>query len=361
MSDYIRPERQLQVVISGELYVDTATGEAVEALQDSKFSWREKKRDALRLADVYREGSFDDKADKVHWCGTWLQYLATGDLSQRQLYHANLCHLRLCPVCAARRASQMAQRLRRILERVKEDHADTQLIFLTLTVQNCTGDKLRETLDLLTKAWKKLIDRRPVKRAVKGWFRALEITRNRSSDTYHPHIHAILVVENSYFKRGAGSVYLTQADWVKMWQACLQVQYTPVVGIQRTRPKKDGRPGGAAAAAAVEAAKYATKGSEYLSPALPIEEAAKVAGVYTKALYKKRLTAMGGWVKEAANALKVDVEDEGDLIHSDDGNGELTPKTAELLETWGWHYGVSDHVLRYRIDNPEYEPVAGQG
>ena len=71
-------------------------------------------------------------------------------------------------------------------------------LFLTLTVRICPGDKLGDTLGELTKAWHRLVMHRQVKRAIKGWYRALEVTRNTGGGewhgTYHPHIHAVLAV-----------------------------------------------------------------------------------------------------------------------------------------------------------------------
>lgn len=368
MPDYSTYQKDLQVFRttnsagkSEEFYIDKETGEAVTKLEDSKFPWRQRKKQGLRLADVYKAGGMAKEADRVLSCSTWLEYLATIDGSKKQLHHFNACKKRLCPLCAARKAKLMATRLTKILAKVKEDHQGTQLIFLTLTMENVPGDKLREALDLLTKAWKKLMDRKPVQRAVKGSFRALEITRNRAQDTYHPHIHAILVVEDGYFQRANG-LYLAQAKWVEMWQQSLQVSYKPIVDIRSTYAKngKRNRKTEAAAAAAVEAAKYATKDVEYIGAAIPMAEASKVAGVYTAALYKKRLTAMAGWVADAAQQLALkDIEDTGDLVHDEDGAGELNEATAELLEQYGWHFGVSDHVLIDRRPNPEYQGGSG--
>ena len=128
----------------------------------------------------------------------------------------------------------MTARLIRILTAVKAEHPTATLLFLTLTVKNCKADELRDTLTLLTAAWTKLAKRRPFMRAVKGWFRAIEITRNQSDGTYHPHIPAILVVEPDYFKR-SGGLYIFQGvgaqvppdgykipSWVDMWRQCLQ-------------------------------------------------------------------------------------------------------------------------------------------
>ena len=335
------------------IYCDLDTGEAVEGLRDEKFPWRQRKQRTMELATLYRTAKMDDKADKAVRCSTWLQYLATPD-DRRQLHHFNACKNRLCPVCSKRKAKHMAVQLMKVLDKVQADHKGTQLIFLTLTVRNCTGDKLRATLDELTTAWVKLIKRRPFARAVKGWFRAIEITYNEDADTYHPHIHAILVVENAYFFKNS-PLYLTQPTWEKMWRESLRVNYNPRVDVRSTygkggKTKKAKKERGEV----LEAAKYATKDSEYLDPRLPKEKAAEIVAVYDAALRRKRLTAMGGWVKEAAAALAVDVEDDSDLVHDTDGEGELTSETAELLEDYGWHFGVSDHVLVSRRENPDY-------
>lgn len=364
MPDYITAESKLQAVKytdstgkSREFYMDPATGEAVEQLQDEKFSWRTKKRETLVLADTYTAGKLDKYADRARSCSTWLEYLSNADQSKKELHHFNACKLRLCPLCAARKARIMANRLTKIIAKVKADHPGTQLIFLTLTIENVTGDKLREALDELTRAWSKLTRRRAVARAVKGWFRAIEITRNRTQDTYHPHVHAILVVEDGYFLRANG-LYITQARWVEMWQQSLQVAYTPIVGIQSTYAKgKKGKPSrkaAAAAAAVAEAAKYATKDVEYIGAAIPQAEAARVAKTYTAALHKKRLTALGGWMLDASQQLALNMEDAGDLVHDADGTGELTEATAELLLSYGWHFGVMDHVLQDVQPNPDY-------
>ena len=340
---------------SAKVYVDTGTGELVESLKDGKYPWKERKQATLRLYDVYKAAGLDSEAWRAKACSTWLEYLASEDLQQRELHHFNACKLRLCPVCSTRKARITAIRLAKILEKVQNDHQDTQLIFLTLTVRNCTGGKLRETLDLLTRAWKKLIDRKPVQRAIKGWFRAIEITHNRVEDTYHPHIHAILVVEDAYFKRSSG-LYITQDKWVGMWQQSLQVKYRPVLGIQSTYAKNaQGKQADRAQAAAVEAAKYAVKGSEYIDPAMPIDQAASVARTYTEALRRKRLTALGGWMLEASRELDLDVEaDDADLVHGDEGSGKLDETTAMWLEDYKWYRVVAEYLLADRKQNPGY-------
>lgn len=348
-------ERDLQALNFGKdgyIYLDEKTGEAVEPLKDGKYDWRGPKRRHLPLAGAYREAGMDKYADRLMSCATWLQYLADSGLTRRELRGVNLCHLRLCPTCSRRKARLMAMRLVKVLNRVEADHPDVQFIFLTLTIRNVTGDKLRDALDALTKAWSLLTRRRPVARAVKGWFRAIEITHNATQDTYHPHIHAVIAVEPDYFRYASG-LYITKDKWIQYWRESLRADYSPSVKIEKTTAKA-GR-GGAAESAAVEAAKYACKHSDYIGAGVPFKKSAEIVKVYTEALTRKRMTALGGWLKDAANALEIDVEaEDSDLIHDEDGKGALTPENAPYLEDYGWNRKVEDHVLMERWKNPEY-------
>lgn len=365
-------EHPLEPVTDG-LYQDPRTGEAVEALKDDKYPWREKKKKTVALATLYRVGQDDQYADRAMSCSTWLQYLATMGGDKRTLQAFNACHLRLCPLCANRRARQMTARLVRILKAVKAEHPTAALLFLTLTVKNCDGAALRDTLTLLTAAWTKLAKRRPFMRAIKGWFRAIEITRNAADGTYHPHIHAILVVEPDYFPKKNGLYIPHSRDdktpdgykgpfWVDMWGECLKAEYRPSVRISKAKGKGGEQRDTDAASlnAALEAAKYATKDSEYINGKIPEAERAGVLATYTAALRGKRLVALGGWLADAAEG--VDLEDDGDLVHGDeDSSADLTAATAELLEIYGWHFGVGEHVLKDRLPNPDYQGPGTQG
>lgn len=67
-----------------------------------------------------------------------------------------------------------------------------------------SADELKDELDKVLYGFKKLMLKSEIKKAIKGWFRGLEITHNtdkksQSYDTYHPHIHMILAVRKGYF------------------------------------------------------------------------------------------------------------------------------------------------------------------
>lgn len=310
-----------------------------ERLRDSRFEWRCKKMGSARLARLYEVAGWQDHALRAAGCCTWLQYGANSQ-GERKLQAGNFCDLRLCPVCTGRRAMKNALKLSQVMNET-ETRYGYQFLFLTLTVESCEGDKLGAALSQLTAGWNRLMQQRPVLRAVKGWFRAIEITHGRETG-YHPHIHAILAVEPGYFKRSSGQ-YITQAGWVARWQKAAQLSYKPVVHIQKTKGGKGGM------GAALEAAKYTTKDSEYIDRDLDEQEGAQIVVDYTKALHKRRLVAFGGCMKEIAAQLGAD-RDDGDLVHVDDEG--VRDDLAELIEDYGWYFGAGDYILTSRRVNP---------
>lgn len=314
----------------------------VEVLQDEKYPWRERKMKNLKLADIYAAAGpeYESYVSRAKTCASSLRYNAMHD-GRRTLQQGIFCQLRLCPLCGTRKAKKAALQLSRALTWVEQQHQGVHFIFLTLTVKNCPGADLSATMDLLLSGWSKLRRHRPVERAVKGWYRAVEITRR--GNMYHPHIHAIIAVEDGYFKRSNG-VYLTQKDWESHWQSALGVSYRPRVDVRATRSRNGKR---AVLASALEAAKYATKDSDYIAPNIPMAEAIEVVKTYTRALRGRRLIAFGGWLSDAMKALRLDPED-NDLVHIDED--AIRDDVAELIEIYGWHFGFGDYLLLHRAE-----------
>ena len=326
------------------MQVETSPEGEVISLNDKRFPWVEKKVKTLRLAKLYRRAGYLDYSRKVAACSTWLQYGVSAD-GTRQLSAANFCQLRLCPLCIARRAKKAAYKVSKVLDTVAAEHEGTKFLFLTLTIQNVPGDKLGEALGEMMTGWDRLLRHRKVRRSIKGWFRAVEITRNRAKDTYHPHIHVILAVSPEYFSDEG--LYLAHSEIVERWKLAMRLDYAPSVDVRAARSKGEFQ---AERAAATEAAKYAVKDEEYIDPDMPDDEAAKVVRDYTEALFKRRLVAFGGWMKEAARALGAENLEEGDLVHLDED--AVREDVAELIEVYNWHFGAGDYVLTDRKINP---------
>ena len=65
--------------------------------------------------------------------------------------------------------------------------------------------------------------------------RSTEVTVNENDGSYNQHMHVLLCVENAYFRK---KNYITQTEWVDLWQKALQVNYRPVANIKAIKPNK---------------------------------------------------------------------------------------------------------------------------
>lgn len=321
-----------------------------EVLEDKRFPWRERKEKTMLLYELYEKAGYPEYAARTRDCATFLQFNVYKS-GERRLRTANFCKLRLCPMCISRRARRSAWKLSQVLNMVEAEHG-AKFLFLTLTMKNVPGDQLGDALGQLTKGWYRLMEQRQIERSVKGWFRAIEITR--SGKQYHPHLHAILAVEPDYFSRESrkSGKYLNQTDLVDRWQKALRVDYRPSVRIQTTKGKSGTGEAvrSAGGRSAVEAAKYAVKDEDYIDPKLPEGEAVRILTDYTNALHRRRLMAFGGWLKDAARALDAEDLDDGDLIHTDDD--AIREDLIEMIDGYNWRFGAGDFILSNREINP---------
>lgn len=309
-------------------------------LEDKKSNgqstdWRGKKINTIHLSNSYERIGYESKASRVGECGDCLEFRLTTS-NTHKLTRANFCKVRLCPMCAWRRSLKVFGQVSRIMDYVEKEH-DYRYIFLTLTVKNCYQEDLKDTLDLMTSAFNKMTRKKAFKDAVKGYFRALEVTYNKTDDSYHPHFHMILAVNDSYFKDTR--IYLSQKDWTDLWQSALQVDYTPIVDVRALKKNKGKE--------VSEVAKYTVKADDYLikDNRGNIEEGLtdRVVATLDNALHKKRLIAFGFKFKEVHKALNLDDTEEGDLINTE--NDELREDLTNTLLKYQWCIGIKNYIL----------------
>lgn len=313
-----------------------------QILVDTKFSWRDKKLKSFRLAKLYEVAGNPEYALRAAGCSSVLQYGSAAEF-ERKLVGANFCHLRLCPICSARRARLAAVRLSKVLTLTQQRHR-CQFIFLTLTVRNVPACRLRWQLDDLQRAWHQF-NANFLRFRFPGWFRALEITYSRETG-FHPHFHVVLAVEDDYFTNPGK--YASIQTFVSEWRKALHVDYDPVVYIEKTDASAS------CMGQALEAAKYSVKDSEFLKSDLPLPLAANLVDLYTSVLFKRRLLAMGGWLRQAAKELSLPHQlDQGDLVSLDD-----EPIRRDLLtcvEEYHWDLGSSQYLLVSRLQYSDGE------
>ncbi len=291
--------------------------------------WKPKKVRSLMLADSFQRLGERKRSMRVRFCSSQLAFAVDTETGEKRLHSADFCRERLCPMCAWRKSLKCFQEVSRVIDTAQQEQPALVPIFLTLTVRNCTSADLSTTLDTVFEGWNRLTHNDRMKRIFKGWFRALEVTYNKEADTFHPHIHAILMVDKGYFK---GKDYMTTVEWVKAWRKACRLSYDPVCDIRKVK-------GGSKAIK--EVSKYTVKDSDFISEDKALTD--KLVDTLSKALRNRRLYAFGGLLKEIAKRLGADRPDEGDLVHIDE-DGELRNDVGQMIVVYRWNMGLANYI-----------------
>lgn len=368
-----------------------------------------KKKYSLKYANILSHISGEEKrAVRVRSCATFWEYGHYSDDSVK-FHGANFCKDVLCPQCAKRKSLKLFREVYECVEYLSKDY---EFLFLTLTMKDVVADDLNEACDYLGKCYVNLMHRDRMK-FVKGSFRSLEIThdnrefitndmyfgnkkkhmkskqhyydrlglkvgdKNPHFDYYHPHLHAILVVEKDYFK---SADYLKQEELVSIWKDVLFVDYTPVCHITVCKAKeichitsckgKEKNQDGAVfvsgekvastsiASAVAEVAKYSVKGSDFLSGSND-EVNEKTVKTLLSCLKNRKMFLFYGVFREARALLRntdSSLIDDNDLCFADDPDvvvpaalpafGSAPVLVGRLF--FHWHDSESRYISTYK-------------
>lgn len=326
-------------IVYQDLPVVHGTG---EILQDSKADWRtlKLKSEAVSKAFDQPEKYWAARSQRMFECGSTLEF-ATDNHGNMRLVRALFCRDRMCPSCQKRRSMAIFHQVKAVCQSVQKVHPTMRYLLLTLTVPNVDADSLTDEIKHMTKSFDRLMKRAEVKRSVKGFFRALEVTYNGDRDDYHPHFHVLLAVPAGYFKKN----YIKQSRWLELWQESTRYPQITQVDIRpiKPNPKREGSTDIESAAA--EVGKYATKPSNYLCKAPDGEYVAWAKPVKDLAvgIRHKRLIAFGGILKEHHKLLQLeDVEsDSVDLVHVGEDNDLIE---AVMVQVFRWNVGLRQYV-----------------
>lgn len=142
---------------------------------------------------------------KVSDCASWLRIREWINGGETRLVNANFCKkFLLCQCCAARRAGKLVSAYAAKAEYLTECHPHLVPAVITLTIKN--GSDLQERLEHLRTAWSAMLAQARKGKSlssrnqaiewnkVAGAVRAIEITRNRKTLEWHPHIHCFALL-----------------------------------------------------------------------------------------------------------------------------------------------------------------------
>lgn len=313
--------------------------------------WKGKKRRSLLTAEHFKKAGLHNKAERMRDCATELVFKHTGEALK--LYQAWFCKVRLCPMCNWRRSLKIAYHNKRIVETVNE-RENVRWLFLTLTVRNTDEETLPETISAMFEAFHRLTKYKAFKTSVKGFFRALEVTKNREPEsesfgTYHPHFHVLLAVPPSYFTRD----YIKQSEWTSLWKKAMKLDYDPIVHIQKVKPKeslndletyeKDFKKAIKEQNAILEVSKYPVKDTDVIKGNKVTDENVETVLALDNALAYKRLIGYGGLLKEIHKELNLGDAEDGDLVKISEDD-EVANGAFDVFAKW--HIGLKNYVIQ---------------
>ena len=340
--------------------------------------WRDKKIKNMLLEECYlalADGDNSDiikrpldyyhgKAERLNSCSTHLEFNCMEDGS-RQLAKGYFCQIGLCPICSWRKEMKVRVQLGKVVAELLV--MDYRFIFLTLTCKNVDAYELSSAIDALYTGIYRMFKLRPVKRAIDGYFRALEVTHdskrkitrdmyasaerrayydslglkmgdfNPNFNKYHPHFHVMIAVKPDYFKRKNG-LYISQEEWTDYWMQSLRVDYKPIVDVRAVKNAKD--------KGILEVAKYTVKDSEYIikqDKPLTLETVL----VLDDALHHRRLIGYSGVMKKIHKQLNLDEDVRADVLLDEESSGYEA--VSNIVECYKWHVGYKNYVFEKKI------------
>lgn len=327
-----------------KLKVIEDTGEVLKDVSSTgrEYPWHERKQESTELLKLLKMArGIDSKVisparlQALRDCASWLYYAQQQD-GKRKLAKANFCRLRLCPMCGWRRSLKMFTQVSAITDAILADKK-ARFIFVTLTIENVTGDNLRETIKRMNEGFKKLTSKgkgslaasRAFRDNLLGYMKAIEVTYNARRNNFHPHIHCIFEVRPSYF--GVAG-YINHAGWRKMWREVMGLDYEPQVHVEAIK--------NTTAKAVAEVAKYPVKTSGLLKVKNK-EQAAMALRELKHGIHNCRFITFGGDFREYKRKLALDDIESGDLIHVETDEQELS---AVALVLFKWHADVGAYI-----------------
>lgn len=283
--------------------------------------WDIHRHDCDLVAKIYSDSfEFERLFERMEECSGHLQYSEvlnreTGEVGIK-LKTARFCRVRHCPVCQWRRSLMWKARFYKKIPDVEQEYKSARWMFLTLTVENCQIEDLRETIKIMNKSFIKMIQRKHFKKYNLGFIKTTEITRAKDGKA-HPHFHILLLMNSSYFKYG----YLKTNNWAELWGDCLNVNYLPVVDVRMVKAKK-GSDKSPISEAVAETLKYAVKPADMIKDPEWFKE-------LTRQVHKLRFVSTGGILKDL---FKEDVSEEDLLLLTEE---EETDKELRILN-YNW-------------------------
>ncbi len=315
--------------------MDTAN-RATSPVYLSDLSERDKPWDTHRgqsevVEALYGAGGYQRYQERIRDCSRSLQFALIDDSEGGVVFHlvaAKFCRVRTCPICQWRRSLMWRARFYRAIPEYLTAYPTRRPVFLTLTVRNCAIGELRDTVNLMNIAFKRMTQRKWWPGA--GWVKSLEVTRGADGSA-HPHFHVLMFVKTTYFNQG----YIKQTEWRHHWGACMRLSYLPVVNVKTVKPKDADRTSADALKVAImETLKYGVKPDDLVADGPWLYE-------LTQQLHKTRAVSVGGELRDYLREKEVE-----DLVSDENPETENAAAPDDPRLIFDWHSQIKRYAQK---------------
>ena len=213
------------------------------------------------------------------------------------IIQGNFCHARLCPVCAWKRSLKLFHEVNNITKYITAENPKIRFLFITLTQKNVKAEQLNDEISRIMYGFKRFRQFSKISKASLGIIKSLEVTYNSKDNSYHPHIHAVIAVPSSYFKRGS-PLYISASDISMLWKRALNINQEKSINTDLQAIKQEEQE-----KAIAEVCKYAVKLCSVAN-----SENINALSHIMNAIHGRRLFSSSGIFRRAARILKIDLE-----------------------------------------------------
>ena len=291
----------------------------------------------VKVCAALRSIGEKERANLINECGTFVR------LGKRNghdsIKYANFCRQRLCSVCGWRRSAKFVSQMIPVTKILSGQ--GYKFVFLTLTIPNCYDDELNENVSMLLKGWDRLNKRRKNQRAWRGFCRSIEVSYNTKTNTYHPHIHALIACDTKYYNSVKQADAARVGDYMndlelklqEEWRQCLRIQkleHPLQVKLLPANRAKGHNNQSISTAAAVETLKYAYKiNNKAISN--------KTISTLLYSLCNKRLVSFGGVIAGTRQQLNQgEIEPDSFIDESEENPQETPDNVLYIFNMNGW-------------------------
>lgn len=291
--------------------------------------WRERKLKNIELASQLETLGYRS-FERVYQCAEVLKFVEQMD-GTKKLYQSYFCKNKLCALCNWRRSMKYSYQASKIVEEAMIRQPKGRFLFLTLTVKNVIGQELNQAMTDILIGFNRLMKYKKIDKNMIGFLRATEVTYSKELDSYHPHLHVLLMVRPSYFQAKAD--YVNQEEWTKFWQKAMKLDYIPMVDIRAVKADK----GKGLKGAILETAKYPVKPFDVTDEKTDFtaQEKLQIVDDMLTGLHRKRQIGFGKLFKDIKKELELDDLENGNLVQIRDDT-ESRSTGQEIVAIWNW-------------------------